>query len=228
VKIIAVVVAGGNGSRLCKKIPKQYIDINGKLLVEYSLEKFVENNKIEAIQLVVDKDHEYYYNKISKKSEKFLDIAEAGEFRQDSVFSGLKAIEKYNPDYVLIHDSARPLVTNQIIDDVIQNLINGFDAVVPAIGLSDTIGIKNNDVIESIYDRERLVALQTPQGFNFRKIIECHRSVKSSVKYTDDISIAMSFNIKTKIIFGDKLNFKITDSFDLSLLLHYLNNKATL
>lgn len=222
-KIAVIIVAGGVGARLGSAIPKQYVDINGKLLAEYSLERFTSNKKINYVQLVVNRAHESYYRKTQlSASSKFLDIAETeGEFRQNSVFSGLKVVEKYEPDYVLIHDAARPLVSDEIIDSVIQSL-ECNDAVAPAIELTDTIGVKDGDLLKSTPNRDSLVAIQTPQGFNFKKIIECHR--RAEAIYSDDVSLAMSFGVKAKIIPGDRLNFKVTDLFDLNFLSHLLDS----
>ena len=209
---IAIILAAGMSSRYNKDKPKQFDDsFNKKMLIEYSIETFINHSEIDSVILVVP---ELYFEEIKNKIKNCL-IIKGGKTRQESSFLGLRACPK-NTNNVLIHDAARPFVSTQIIEDCIKNL-NKHIAVSPALPCTDTIiEAKNNSNISKTLDRNILYQLQTPQAFNYKILLDCHKKLKEQV--TDDISIIKKQGYDCKIIIGDIKNMKITYKEDFKIL----------
>ena len=209
---IAIILAAGMSSRYNKDKPKQFDDsFNKKMLIEYSIETFINHSEIDSIILVVP---ELYFEEIKNKIKNCL-IIKGGKTRQQSSFLGLRACPK-NTNNVLIHDAARPFVSTQIIEDCIKNL-NKNIAVSPALPCTDTIiEAKNNSNISKTLDRNILYQLQTPQAFNYKILFDCHK--KLNEQFTDDISIIKKQGYECKIIIGDIKNMKITYKEDFKIL----------
>ncbi|GAB6168945.1 2-C-methyl-D-erythritol 4-phosphate cytidylyltransferase [Clostridium carnis] len=216
--ISAIILAGGKGKRMGAKISKQYIEIKGKPILYYTLKRFIENKDINRIILVLPKDEiEYCKSEILNKYSIKVDlIVEGGKERQDSVYNALEAIE--SSEVVLIHDGARPFVTDEIITKGIR-FAKKFGAAAPGVMPKDTIKIKDsNNFSNSTPKRESLVAIQTPQVFNFNIIKECHKKIKKEkIVVTDDTMVVEQYNHKVYLYNGDYTNIKVTTPEDLIL-----------
>lgn len=214
----AVILSGGRGKRMGLSLSKQFILINEKPMLYYTIKKFRENKLIDEIILVLPKDEiEYCKKEVLEKYNIFVDkIVEGGRERQDSVFNGLNAID--NGDIVLIHDGARPFVTDKIIEDGIKGA-KKFKAAAPGVMPKDTIKIKNKDNLsKETLNREELVAVQTPQVFDYNLILECHKKIKeNNIKVTDDTMVVETFGNKVFLYEGSYTNIKITTPEDLIL-----------
>ena len=219
---IALVLAAGSGTRMNNAQPKQFILVNNKPLFLYSVEAFQNNKDIDAIVIATSEEYIDLVKGYTKDLSKVISVIKGGETRQQSVYNGLKEIEKNitNPkDLVLIHDSARPLVSQRIIDE---NIVLGkeFGAVDTVIAASDTIiNSKDKETINEILNRSELYQTQTPQTFEFGLIKNAHeRALLDNVpNVTDDCRLAMHFGIKVHFAKGDKLNFKVTTPEDLEM-----------
>lgn len=204
---ISIILAGGYGSRFGQKIPKQYSTLNGMDILENTINNFSSHPKIDAIQVVIGKDHEQYYKNYNNS--KLLLPVFGGDRRQDSVYHGLKAIEKYSPKLVLIHDGVRPFVSHELIDKIINNLRAG-SAVIPILHLTDT-AIKLNALEGVNQYLDKIYRVQTPQGFYFSEILKCYRLEKNSLEnFSDDSALAHKYNIFIKVVSGEENNIKIT------------------
>ncbi|WP_374698409.1 2-C-methyl-D-erythritol 4-phosphate cytidylyltransferase [Wolbachia endosymbiont (group B) of Limnophora tigrina] len=216
-KIAALIVAAGVGSRCNSTIPKQYIKLAGKSVLFHTIRKFLANQYIDYIRVAINRNHENFYEKaISLITDtKLLSPIYGGESRQSSVKLGLESLQKINPDFVVIHDACRPFVSNVLIDNLAQSMINDQHAgVVPAIEVEDTMSLVNDDFIESTISRGKLRAIQTPQIFNFKELLSCHQSVK---EFTDDSSLMVEHKKHVTIIKGEKSNFKLTTKEDINM-----------
>lgn len=217
-KFAALVVAGGSGSRMLNAtLPKQYLKVRGKTILEYTIERLLAHPQIRHVQLVVDFNHEEYYLPVLRNlGRSTISLSEAGAARTDSVFSGLKGLLCVQPDYVLIHDAARPLISPKVIDAVISALLQGCEGVVPVVSVHDTVVERKADSISKCVDRKNLAAVQTPQGFDFKKILNAYNShfEKPYESYTDDARIALAHGMEVRCVLGDRENFKITDPYD--------------
>ena len=213
--ISAIILAGGKGKR-----SKQFIEIKGKPIIYYTIKKFSENKKIDNIVVVLSKDEVGYFkeNILEKYNLKVDNIVIGGTERQDSVYNGLKSLEDTNTDIVLIHDGARPFISDRIIDDGIK-FAQVYGACAPGVMPKDTIKIKNESNFSvSTPDRGSLVAIQTPQVFKFNEILECHEKIKiNNIVVTDDTMVAEKFGYSVYLYDGEYTNIKVTTPEDLIL-----------
>ncbi len=204
---VAIILAGGSGTRFGSETPKQYIKINDKEVIQYTIEAFEKSSLIHKIIIVVSDE---YIKKISKKNPDHI-IVSGGDSRLSSSYKGLLAAPK-DSKKILIHDAARPFVTQKIIASCIEGL-DAYKAVVTSISATDTIIKSKNNEVDSIQKRDELYLNQTPQGFNYKTIMEAHKSNRKNV--TDDISLLDLNKVKCKIIKGSYRNIKITTPEDI-------------
>lgn len=216
--ISAIVLAGGRSKRMNYHKSKQFIEIKGKPVLVYTLEKFIYNKSIDEVILVLPEDEVDYCKKevLQRYSLKVDRIVIGGKERQDSVFNALEAMEK--ADIVLIHDGARPFINEKIIEEGIK-YANIYGAAAPGVTPKDTIKVKNEDNISvDTPDRNMLVAVQTPQCFKYDEIYQCHRKIKEeNAIVTDDTSVVERYGHKVYLYEGDYTNIKITTPEDLIL-----------
>lgn len=216
--ISAIILAGGKGKRMNAKVSKQYMNLNEKPILYYTLKRFTDCEVIDKIILVLSKDEiEYCKKEVLERYNLNIDIiVEGGSERQDSVFNALNYID--NDDIVLIHDGARPFVSDRIIKDGIK-YANIYGASAPGVTPKDTIKIKdNNNFSISTPKRDSLVAIQTPQVFKGRIIKECHEKVKNdNIAVTDDTMVVERYNNNVYLYDGEYTNIKITTPEDLIL-----------
>ena len=218
--ISAIILAGGKGKRMNSSISKQFIEIKGKPIIYYTIKKFNDNKKIDNIVVVLSQEEiEYFKENILKKYDLKVDkIVIGGAERQDSVYNGLKSLENTETDIVLIHDGARPFISDRIIDEGIKYAIM-YGACAPGVMPKDTIKIKekNNFSIDTP-NRETLVAIQTPQVFKFKEVLKCHERVKmDKVVVTDDTMVVERYGNKVYLYDGEYTNIKVTTPEDLIL-----------
>ncbi|MBQ4057800.1 MAG: 2-C-methyl-D-erythritol 4-phosphate cytidylyltransferase [Lachnospiraceae bacterium] len=219
--ITAIVLAAGKGSRMQSEIPKQYMSIDGKPVLYYSLKAF-EESLVDDIILVTSEDSvSYCKNEIVEKYDicKVKAIIAGGEERYLSVKKGLMSADK--ADYVLIHDAARPCLTMDIIKRSIEEVqITGACTV--GVPVKDTIKLVDDDCFGlDTPPRNRLWQIQTPQSFLYRDILEAYRILEASgdTDITDDTMIIERYlDKKVKVIQGDYCNIKITTTEDLSVV----------
>ena len=221
---IALVLAAGSGTRMNNELPKQFLMVNEKPLFVYSVQTFQNNPKVDAIVIATNANNIELVRDYCKQFglDKVKSVIAGGDTRQASVYNGLKGIEKIisSPkDIVLIHDSARPLVSDRIIKESVEACIE-FGAVDTVIQASDTI-VKSNDdqTIGEILNRQEIYQSQTPQTFEFGIIKDAHeKALKDQVpNVTDDCKLVMHYGMDVHFVQGDKLNFKVTTPEDLEM-----------
>lgn len=216
--ISAIILAGGKGKRMGAKISKQYIELNGKPILYYTLKRFVDCEGIDKIILVLPKDEMKYCNKeiLEKYSLKVDMIVEGGKERQDSVYNALQKIN--DSEIVLIHDGARAFVSERVIKDGIK-YAKIYGAAAPGVMPKDTIKVVDeNGFSDSTPDRNKLLAIQTPQTFKLEIIKECHEKVKeNNISVTDDTMVVEMYNNKVYLYNGEYTNIKVTTPEDLIL-----------
>ena len=222
---IAIILACGQSKRLKSKSPKQYIEFFEDIILNHTIKIFLKNNEIDHILLVLNKKHKKFFNKIIQ--DKKISYTYGGDSRQKSVFYGLKYIKRFKPTNVLIHDANRPFTNTKLISEILKKL-RKFKAVIPRIKIQDTIKKVENNKITHL-NRDKIFALQTPQGFKFKELLKKHINANGE-NFTDDSSL---FDDTSKIItyiYGNNENIKITDKSDLKLAekLYYSKNKSNL
>lgn len=232
-KITAIVLSAGKGSRMNSDIPKQYMLLDDKPVIYYSLKAFEDSAVTEIILVTGKGDAEYCQNEIVQKYniKKVTAIVEGGKERYDSVYNGLEAAN--DPDYVLIHDGARPLLDDEIIADSIE-AVKEYDACVVGMPVKDTIKISDKDGYASeTPDRNLLWLIQTPQAFSYKLILEAYKKMYSDIEagktlpaITDDAMVVeYAANKKVKLIKGSYENIKITTPEDIGVAKIFLKNR---
>ena len=207
---LAIILSGGLGKRFDSKLPKQFYKIGKKYILNISVDKFLETNLFKKIIVVTSKK----YLKLTKKiiNKRDIQIILGDATRQGSVFNGIKMGQKYKLDNVLIHDSARPLLSTKLIKQLVMEIRNK-KCVIPVINVNDSIRKINNSTYEEI-DRENVKIVQTPQAFKFQEIRDAHNKQRNN-KFTDDSIIVANNGIKVNSIEGEITNLKITTKNDL-------------
>ena len=207
----AIVLASGTGSRYGSELPKQFSKIAEKTILENTLDVFENNDNIDKIILVITPNYlGFVQNILVQGGYKKVDkIIEGGELRKDSSYNGVFAIDDEDAN-VLIHDCARPFVTDRIINDCILAL-NNYKAVNVAIPAVDTVIEVENNFIKSTPNRSSLMQVQTPQCFKLSLIKKAHELAKNDTNFTDDCGLITKHNLAdVYVVQGDIENFKIT------------------
>lgn len=228
-KATAIVLAGGRGSRMGCATPKQYMDINGKPVLYYSLKCFEENSHIQNIILVTGEGEQTYCKKeIVKKYgfHKVTEIVRGGEERYLSVYQGLLALQSSlredtaKEHLVYIHDGARPCINDALIDQLYEDTIQ-YKASIAAVPVKDTIKIVNeNGFVEETPKRSCLWQIQTPQVFSYSLIYRAYEQLLQSdcEGITDDAMVLeKSLGYKSHITLSSYENIKITTPEDMAL-----------
>jgi len=217
-KNIAIILAGGLGNRLGGDTPKQFKLLNNRRVIDYSIRIFEEHDLIDKIIIVCHKD----WVEIIESEYKEHVIVTGGASRQESSFKGLKACVG-NPENVLIHDAARPFLTQKIISSSI-NSLDKYQAVNTCIPSKDTIIIQKNNLIESIPNRKNILLSQTPQSFKYKTILSAHNKFKGD-DLSDDIQLVNKIDIDCCNNKGSRYNIKITDNLDMEIAQMIINNR---
>lgn len=214
-----VIVAAGTGSRMKMEINKQFIKLNEKEIIAYTIEKFYKHKNIQDIVVVIKEEEAEFFNKNILEKYKFenIKIAYGGNERQDSVYNGLKLLDN-KCDTVLIHDGARPFVSGYTIDKSIEE-VKKHKAVVVGVRVKDTIKVINdkNDIIDTP-DRSKLWAVQTPQTFDYNILLKSYEDAfKNGFYGTDDAMLVERIGYKVKMVEGSYNNIKITTQEDINI-----------
>ena len=224
---VAVVLAGGTGNRMGGDSPKQFFEIRGKTVLEYSVEAFERNPHIDEIVVVSHRNYVGRVQELMRKNawQKVIDVLPGGKERYDS---SLAAIRRFSDEDVnlIFHDAARPLVSQRIINDVVAALQKGKACGV-AIASVDTILVCEDGVLRSVPDRKTMYRAQTPQGFDIQAIKSAYDiGLKDpSFSATDDCGILLRYrpDLPIQIVEGEEANLKVTYKDDLRMLELYLD-----
>ncbi|EHD14847.1 IspD/IspF [Commensalibacter intestini A911] len=224
-RIALIILAAGVGKRFNKdgNIPKQYVHLQGQPVIYHAVKAFLPH--VDSIQPVGDP--ETLTSILSPlENKKILSPILGGKERQDSVRAGLEALsalpEAQQPDLVLVHDGARPNISAEIIQRVIDAL-KEYPAAIPAIPVAETLKRNKNNVIDETVCREGLFRAQTPQGFQFKPFLDIHREAAGS-SATDDAALFENVGLEVALVQGDEDNIKLTYPEDLKRLECLMSN----
>ena len=220
-KISVIICAAGDGNRLnnASPTPKQYLVVNGKTIIEYSIDKFLELDIIENIVIAINPSHTEYTNNIIKK-DAYKDkvfIIHGSDTRLKSVMKGLEYLSTSGITHVFIHDAARPNFSPTLPNDLIK-AARGHDGSIPIIEASNTIKQLNNEKLKTL-DRSSIIESQTPQFFEFMAIYNSYRNLaklNTGINHvTDDAQVAELAGLKVNTFKDSKKNYKLTVYDDL-------------
>ena len=210
-RLAVLIVAAGKGERAGMGLPKQYESLAGEPMLRRTVRAFAGM----PIQVVIGPGQQ----DLADKALAGLDLpapVTGGATRQESVRLGLDALAREAPDFVLIHDAARPLISRKVIDDVVRALENGADGALPMVAASDTLRRREGDGRWSLVPRENLYRAQTPQGFVYAKIAAAHRT-HAAQDVTDDVALAELAGMRIEMVEGEEKNIKVTRKEDFAL-----------
>jgi len=217
---IAVILAGGKGSRFGSKTPKQFLRLAGRYIIEYTIEVFEKNKNIDEICIVSHRDYTEQFNEIVIKNnfKKVKKIISGGKERSDSSFNAIQAYKGIQCN-LIFHDGVRPFITQKIINNTIEALkiYNAVDVAIPS---ADTIiEIDTNNIIKDIPKRANLRRGQTPQAFHRDTIEKAYKLFfqdKNKPPFTDDCGLVRHYlHEDIFVVEGDETNIKITYPADL-------------
>jgi 2-C-methyl-D-erythritol 4-phosphate cytidylyltransferase len=227
-KTIAVIPAGGKGIRGGSSVPKQYLKVNSKELIVYTLEAFQSNNLIDEIIISAEPKYFRLLNDLKSKYNlsKIFDIVEGGNERQDSVYNALKSIDNASEsDLIVVHDAARPLLPQKILTSAIIIAKEKGNALV-CIKSKDTL-IKGNKIVEIYLDREEVFYVQTPQIFPFSVLMKAmKKAYEEKFIGTDESMLVRRIGEKVNIVEGAAINLKVTTKEDIAMVKNLLNTKS--
>lgn len=226
-KITAVIVAAGNGTRMGGVINKVFLPLGNNAVIDYTINSISRSEKIDNIILVTREDDIKEAEKHKKYACKPIKIVKGGKTRQESVRKGICAAE--DADIVVIHDGARALITTDLTDRCIEDCIK-YKAAAAGVICKDTLKqADENGFIDKTLDREITYCIQTPQVFYRKEICEAHeKAVEEKVSVTDDCALYEKYIGKVKITKGSYDNIKITTPDDMIIAKNILKNSNLL
>lgn len=219
---VALILSGGSGVRLGADIPKQYIEVNDRPIISYCIERLSRHGEIGAIQIVAAQEwHDLIWSCLETYdvNSKFRGFSPPGENRQLSIYHGLADIREYaeDSDVVLIHDAARPLLSEQMITDCAAAM-EGHDGVMPVLPMKDTVYRSvDGKTVSELLERTEIYAGQAPEAFRIGLYYEANRRLCPDqirqINGSTEPAIMAGMNIA--MIPGDEGNLKITTPGDL-------------
>lgn len=230
IRNIAVVLAGGIGSRLGLSTPKQFYKVAGRMVIEYTVDTFEHNAHINEIAIVGNPHYVTDIKDIVQRNgwQKVKKVLKGGSERYNSTLAAIRAYDNEEVN-LIFHDAVRPLISARIINDVCKALLT-HEAIEVAIPSADTIIEVEDGHIYSIPDRSRLWRSQTPQAFRRSLIARAYECALRDPTFcvTDDCSVIVKYAPQTPIyiVRGDESNMKLTYKDDLDLLCFLLERKA--
>lgn len=218
--IAVVLVAAGRGERAGGDGPKQYQSLLGRPIIAHTIERlcraFEDMDQFTIQPVIRSEDTVLWHQSVAGLNDDYVQILKApisgGATRQESVLNGLGAFIEDKPDYVFIHDAARPFVSSTLILGLLNALKKNVLGAIPALKITDTI-VRIKDESADPVDRDGLYGVQTPQAFQFDAIIAAHEQVRGE-EFTDDASVLQASGGSCVYTEGSENNFKITNPLD--------------
>ena len=220
---IALIIAGGSGNRMHQDIPKQFLTVNEKPVIVYTLEAFQNHPEIDAIAVVCIAGWEQVLQAYAKQFNitKLAHVIPGGENGQGSIRNGVYALEKlYDPqDLVLIHDAIRPMVSAEIISDNIRVALEEGNAITVIPCAEAMMQTEDGHVSVGSYPRDRLKRTQTPQAFHIGELAELHRQALEAGITNSVASCTLMIEMGKQVYFsaGSEKNIKLTTVEDLDI-----------
>lgn len=216
-QVVALIAAAGSGTRMGASVPKQFLKMGDKTILETTILAISSNEKVDAVHIVTNPEYVDTTKELTGDLKLVRGVHIGGDQRQDSIYEGIKALLGLPKDaIVLVHDGARPFVTAEVMDRVIEATYEE-EACVPAVGLKDTVRQSSRDGSHTL-DRSTLYSVQTPQGFTYGLLKKAYDEAFNEDYYgTDDASLVDRLGHPVKIVEGDYGNIKITTKEDMPM-----------
>lgn len=220
-KVTAILLCAGKSTRYGKNKNKNFEILKGKSILSYSLRVFNDNDYIDSIVIAVTENEIGVVNKIinQERLSKEVKLVIGGLSRKESVYN---CIKNTDAEYVIIHDAARPLITQEYVNKCLENVIN-YAGVTIGVRTKDTIKITDdNNIVLNTTNRNNTWIIQTPQCFDRKILLDAHKKNKHK-EITDDCMLLENNNYTVKILEGNYTNIKITTCEDIKILEQFLS-----
>ena len=223
---VAVIVAGGSGSRVRAPRPKQFLELMGKPLLAHTVAPFVESRDIGNVVVVLPRQDFDHHERLMARwlsPGEHLKIVPGGDSRQDSVWNGISAIPTSFEGYALVHDGARPLVSHEIIRNVVSAAMR-YGAAIAGLPVTETLKqVRADEVIVETVDRRLYYQAQTPQCFRYRTLRAALEQARASgFLGTDEAQLVERLGEKVYLVPGSLRNIKVTTQEHFALAEYYL------
>ncbi|MCH9643354.1 MAG: 2-C-methyl-D-erythritol 4-phosphate cytidylyltransferase [Gammaproteobacteria bacterium] len=219
-----MIPAAGASTRMKSDVPKQYISIHNKTVLEHVLEVFLQHPLVSRIVVVLDGD-DTHWSKLECAQHPKVMVTVGGESRVHSVLNGVMAVNPFSQpsDWVIVHDAARPCMTQAVLDRLIDAVKDGEVGGIVGVPVADTLKKVADDCIEATVDRDHVWAAQTPQMFRYQVLCDalCH-AIDNDLPVTDEASAIEHAGVQPKMVLGDARNIKITTPQDLKMAQQFL------
>ncbi len=226
---VGLIIAGGVGQRMNMSVPKQFIEVNGKPIMIYTLEAFQNNENIDEIVVVCLKD---WIDKMSDWAKqygitKLKHIVPGGDTGMGSLRNGMYTLKEHygEDDIIVIHDAVRPLVSDAIINSNIEG-VKEHGTAITCVHATEAL-LYSEDMVESrkVVDRDLIARTQTPQSLRLSKFVWAHEEAmkRGIVDTVATCTLLIELGEKVHIVWGDEANFKVTTSEHIALMKGYLN-----
>jgi len=224
-KVLAIILAGGTGTRLGANIPKQYIEVQGKMIISYVLDVFENMKEIDTIWVVANEDWREAIT--GSAGQKLKGFSAPGANRQLSIWNGLQDISEFasKEDVVIIHDAARPLVSEQLLRNCIE-ACKEHDGALPVLPMKDTVYLGEDGKISALLDRSKVFAGQAPEAFLYGKYWKANEALipEKIMGINGSTEPAIMAGMDVALVEGEEINFKITTAADLERFKNILEN----
>lgn len=219
---IALILAGGTGTRLGADIPKQYIEVKHRPVIAYSMDVFFDSDRVDAVLIVADGDWQEYickYIQKQKNKQKFYGFSEPGKNRQLSIWNALNDLKKHakEDDLIIIHDAARPCLSQKLLEACV-DAADGHDGVIPVLPMKDTVYYSEDGIrVSNLLERKKVLAGQAPEVFRYGKYREANRVLlpEKILEINGSTEPAVLDGMDIVTISGDEKNYKVTTQEDL-------------
>ncbi|MDV6315283.1 2-C-methyl-D-erythritol 4-phosphate cytidylyltransferase [Idiomarina sp. HP20-50] len=227
---MAVIPAAGNGSRMQTDVPKQYLTVAGKTLLEYSIDAVCRDSRVQQVFVPVSEPDAEYLLELKNRQPKKVHFVKGGSSRAESVVAGIRVAIAKGATHVLVHDAARPCLPESILKHVIQAGLDDPQGAILAIPVSDSLkrsvvspGTTGTPHIESSVDREALWQAQTPQVFNAERLQQAIEHMGAlNPQLTDEASAMQWCGFQPALITGSIRNLKVTHPEDFECVRDWL------
>lgn len=225
---IALILAGGTGTRLRRGIPKPFVSVRGKMVITHCLEAVSAHPRIDVIQIVAEEEwRERIYEQMPKAAlRKISGFSKPDSNRQRSIFNGLKMImpSAEKSDIILIHDATRPLVSQSLISSCLK-ACEKHDGAIPVLPVEDTIYLRKGECVASYHERGTVYTAQTPEVYHLKKYYAANRKLlpEKLDLINDSVEPAILAGMDLAMISGEEINFKVIESIDLERLKLFVN-----
>lgn len=214
-KTIALLVAAGKSERMQMDRAKPYLDLEGQSVLRRTVKAFLGHPDIDGVRVVIRREHHAAYKREVEGLTLFPCVI-GGSSRQESVCRGLESLVHRQPERVLVHDIARPMVSEALISRVVEAL-DTHEAVVPGLRVVDTIKRVQQGICMDTVPRDALFRIQTPQGFHFKPLLAAHIACRGA-EMTDDAAVMEYCGRPVFVVDGEESNVKITTRDDMEMM----------